>query len=284
MIDIIREKLRDYAATTVVEEDNALKEILQEIALHALWRVDFFDIALFQGGTSLRILHKLPRFSEDLDFILRQPDQDFDLEPYLHGLRVVFDQFGLALEVVSKDRMDSVIREAVLKDTAVARQLDLRFATGHRPVIKIKLEIDTNPPVGSGEAVSYLDFPTDYQVRHQDLPSNFALKIHALLCRGYVKGRDWYDFSWYVTKGVFPNLPLLENALLQKGSWREQQDLNVDVSWLNRVLEAKIDDIDWSAAAEDVRRFLRPSEHKVLDLWRAEFFHNKRQKLFGIMS
>jgi len=283
MIEIIREKLAEYAPATAVDEENALKEILQEIALHALWRADFFDIAMFQGGTSLRILHKLPRFSEDLDFILRTPNPDFDLKPYLRELVDVFDQFGLALEVTSKDRMDRVIREAILKDTAIARQLNLTFAVGNRRTIKIKLEIDTNPPIGSGEATTYLDFPSDYEVRHQDLPSNFALKIHALICREYLKGRDWYDFSWYVAKGVTPNLALLEAALRQKGPWQDQPDLHVDSGWLDQVLEEKIGSVDWPAATDDVRRFLRPSELKSLELWGAGFFHNKRLKLISAM-
>ncbi|MFP1130156.1 nucleotidyl transferase AbiEii/AbiGii toxin family protein [Asticcacaulis sp. W401b] len=279
MIDIIRQKLSQYNAVNALEVENALKEILQEIALHALWRADFFDTSLFQGGTCLRILHGLPRFSEDLDFILRTPDPDFELQPYLKTLSEVFDQFGLQLEVVSKERMDSVIREAVLKDNSIARQLDLSFADGRQKTIKIKLEIDTNPPEGSGEDTTYLDFPTDYEVRHQDLPSNFALKIHALLCRPYVKGRDWFDFSWYVARGVRPNLNLLSAALRQKGPWAGQTDLQVDMDWVHAALTNRIDAIVWSDAAEDVRRFLRPSEAKSLDLWSARFFHARAQKL-----
>ena len=149
MIDIIKEKLGRYGATNALEEENALKEILQEIALYALWRADFFDCALFQGGTSLRILHGLPRFSEDLDFLLRVPNMDFDWSPYLEGMTEVFGQFGLTLEAHPKPRMDTAIRQALLKDDSIASQLDLSFAgTGHRKAIKIKLEIDVNPPSG----------------------------------------------------------------------------------------------------------------------------------------
>ncbi len=187
MIDIIKEKLGRYGATNALEEENALKEILQEIALYALWRADFFDCALFQGGTSLRILHGLPRFSEDLDFLLRVPNMDFDWSPYQEGRRGSTERpgarehaHGLTLEAHPKPRMDTAIRQALLKDDSIASQLDLSFAgTGHRKAIKIKLEIDVNPPAASGEATTYLDFPTDYEVRHQDLASNFALKIRA---------------------------------------------------------------------------------------------------------
>ncbi|MCB4860608.1 nucleotidyl transferase AbiEii/AbiGii toxin family protein [Sphingobium sp. PNB] len=280
MIDIIQEKLRSYDAANALEEENAVKEILQEIALYALWRGDFFDVALFQGGTSLRILHGLPRFSEDLDFLLRAPDPDFDWSPYLTVLVDVFGQFGLKLDARPKAKMDSAIRQALLKNDSIASQLDLIFAgTGKPRTIRIKLEIDVNPPAGSGEDATYLDFPADYEVRHQDLPSNFALKIHALLCRGFLKGRDWYDFSWYVAKGTAPNLPLLRAALIQAGPWAGDESIAVNMPWLKDALGSTIAGLDWKAAAEDVRRFLRPAEFKSIDLWSERFFMAKLDRL-----
>lgn len=280
MIEMLQKKLRDYGATNAVEEENATKEIIQEIALYALWRADFFDVALFQGGTSLRILHALPRFSEDLDFLLRVPDPDFQWSPYLSALVEIFAQFGLKLEAQPKDKMDRAVREAILKDDSIARQLNLSFAgSGRARTIRIKLEIDTNPPAGSGEATTFLDFPADYEVRHQDLASNFALKIHALLCRPYLKGRDWFDFSWYVANGVYPNLPLLAAAILQAGPWQDQRDLHVDGEWLFAALKARIASIDWCAAAADVNRFLRPTEAKSLTLWSERFFQTKLDQL-----
>ena len=280
MIEMLQNKLRDYGASNAVEEENAIKEIIQEIALYALWRADFFDVALFQGGTSLRILHALPRFSEDLDFLLRAPDPDFQWGPFLSALVEIFGQFGLKLDAQPKDRMDRAVREAILKDDAIASQLNLSFAgTGRPRTIKIKLEIDTNPPAGSGEASSFLDFPADYEVRHQDLASNFALKIHALLCRPYLKGRDWFDFSWYVAGRAFPNLELLAAALAQAGPWRDRPDLDVDGAWLVGALNEKISSIDWKAAAADVERFLRPAEAKSLSLWSERFFHAKVEQL-----
>lgn len=282
MIDIIKEKLRRYAASNALEEENAVKEILQEIALYALWRGDFFDVALFQGGTSLRILHGLPRFSEDLDFLLRTPDAGFDWAPYLKILTEVVGQFGLKLDAQPRPRMDKAVREALLKDDSIASQLDLSFAGAGRPkTIKIKLEIDVNPPLGSGEARTYLDFPADYEVRHQDLASNFALKIHALLCRGFLKGRDWFDFSWYVSREITPNLGLLRNALLQAGPWAGDETI-VDMPWVGEALSAAIARIDWKAAATDVARFLRPADLKSVELWSERFFQAKLEKLASI--
>lgn len=280
MIDLIQQRLETYSAANRLEEENATKEILQEIALYALWRAKFFDVALFQGGTSLRILHALPRFSEDLDFMLAEPDPAFAWPPYLEALQKIFAEYGLESEALPKGDMDRNVRTAVIKDTSVANQLDLSFAGRHaKEKIKIKLEIDVEPPAHSGEARSFLEFPLDYEVRHQDLASNFALKIHALLCRGYLKGRDWYDFSWYVAKGAVPNLPHLEAALLQFGPWKDDRSLSVDMDWLNATMTEKIAVTDWAEAREDVRRFLRPVEAESLSLWSKEFFASKLAKL-----
>lgn len=282
MIELIQDKLKSYSATTRLEEENATKEILQEIALYALWRAKFFDIALFQGGTSLRILHGLPRFSEDLDFMLVKPDPKFDWQPYLNDLLECFEEYGLVSEALPKGNMEKRVRKAIVKDTSVTNQLDLSFA-GRRAEekVKIKLEIDVEPPEHSGKARTFLDFPLDYEVHHQDLASNFSLKIHALLCRGFLKGRDWYDFSWYVSKGVFPNLPHLQAALIQFGPWENQTDLTVDKNWLEKIITEKIKSINWEDAKIDIRPFLKPREASSLDLWRNDFFLSKLEKLLS---
>jgi hypothetical protein len=283
MIEIIKDRLKKYDAANQIEEENAIKEIMQEIALYALWREDFFNIALFQGGTSLRILHRLPRFSEDLDFLLRKSDPEFVWMPYVNGMHKIFAQYGLDLHVHSRNDMDRPIRDAVLKTDSIANQLDLTFPSdGQRKAVKIKLEIDTNPPAYSGEASSFLDFPADYEVRHQDLPSNFALKIHALLCRDYLKGRDWFDFAWYVAQNIKPNLKHLNAALIQAGPWAGQADIAIDEKWLKMTLAEKISTIDWQQAVKDVERFLKPTEQKSLSLWGERFFLSKLDQLVQI--
>jgi predicted nucleotidyltransferase component of viral defense system len=280
MIELIQQRLDNYQASNQVEEQQATKEIIQEIALYALWRAGFFEVAAFQGGTSLRILHQLPRFSEDLDFMLMQADPDFEWESYLKQLLAVFEEYGLMSEALSKGRMEQRIKKAIIKDSSVTNQLNLSFYRGHKDQkINIKLEIDVEPPAESGFEYSYLDFPTDFEVCHQDLGSNFALKIHALLCRGFLKGRDWYDFSWYIRQRVSPNLPHLKHALLQFGPWQGQQDLEVGMGWLKSVLQEKIESIDWRYAAGDIERFLKPAEQKSLALWSDRFFSEKLSKL-----
>ena len=279
MIELIQRRLDSYKATGPVEEEQAIKEILQEIALYALWRVGFFEVAAFQGGTSLRILHKLPRFSEDLDFILKEPNPKFAwggyLEPLLEGLQ----EFGLKSEVLDKSHMDQRVKKALLKDNSIANQLNLAFYRGPAgQKINIKLEIDVNPPQGSGYEYTYLDFPLDFEVCHQDLSSNFALKIHALLCRTYLKGRDWYDFSWYVTQKIPPNLPHLQAALYQYGPWAGQS-ITVDKDWLSNVILKKVAAVDWQDAVADVERFLNTMERQSLKLWNERFFRNKLENL-----
>lgn len=279
MIELIQRRLDSYNAAGPVEEEQAIKEILQEIALYALWRVGFFDVAAFQGGTSLRILHKLPRFSEDLDFILKKPNPEFEWSSYLEPLLEGLQEFGLKSEVLDKGHMDQRVKKALLKDNSIANQLNLAFYRGHAgQKLNIKLEIDINPPEGSGYEYTYLDFPLDFEVCHQDLSSNFALKIHALLCRTYLKGRDWYDFSWYVTQKVQPNLPHLQAALYQYGPWAGQS-ITVDRDWLHNAMLEKVAAVDWREAAADIERFLSMAEKQSLKLWGERFFRNKVENL-----
>jgi len=280
MIEIIQNRLDSYKVSSPVEEMQATKEIMQEIALYALWRAGFFNVAAFQGGTSLRILHGLPRFSEDLDFMLKVPDPEFDWSGYLEKLLECFEEYGLQSEALPKGSMDRAVRTAVIKDNSFVNQLNLSFYKGHaNQKITIKLEVDSNPPAGSGYTYTYLDFPTDYEVCHQDLASNFALKIHALLCRPYLKGRDWYDFNWYVRQVVAPNLPHLQNALLQHGPWADAPELVVDRAWVRAALQEKIDSLDWQEAARDVAPFLKAGEQPGLELWNARFFTQKLAQL-----
>ena len=281
MIELIQKRLVEYKVKNPLEEEQAIKEITQEIALSALWRADFFEVAAFQGGTSLRILHKMPRFSEDLDFILKKADPDFEWDAYLKKLIEYFEEFGLKTEVVDKRKMDKNIRQAILKNNSIANQLNLSFFRGvDDKKQRIKLEIDINPPEGSSFEYSYLDFPTDYEVCHQDLSSNFALKIHALLCRTYLKGRDWYDFNWYVKQRVKPNLSLLKAALYQYGPWRGRE-LTIDNHWVKQAILKKISEINWPDAAADVERFLNAAERESLKLWNERFFTQKVETLFS---
>lgn len=277
-VEIIQQKLLTYQCKSVLEQEHALKEIAQEIALLALSRSGFFRIAAFQGGTCLRILYGLQRFSEDLDFILEKPDSHFNWNDYIKNMSDEFSAYGYNLEAVNKTKLDNSIRKAFLKADSQGGLLILKDFRTNRPKIVIKLEIDTNPPQGSEHELKYLDFPLSYSVLTQNLRTLFSGKCHALLCREYIKGRDWYDFTWYVARKILPNFNFLSNALNQQGPW-STQNISIDVSWLIEQLKQKINLIDWEAAKKDVERFLRPQEMISLDVWSKEFFLSCVDKL-----
>ena len=284
-VQMIQERLQSYNCKTDVEEHQAMREITQEVVLAALGRGDFFKRALFQGGTCLRIFYGLNRFSEDMDFILRNPDPDFQLKDHLRRLTDELAAYGYDIEITHRDKADSTVKKAFLKDSSLGGVIDLRHSdrTGPLAKIRIKLEVDTNPPAGSGHELRYLDFPFVSAVAVQDKPSLFAGKIHALLCRDYVKGRDWYDFIWYTSQGVGINHAFLTSAINQLGPWRNQS-VTADKTWVVNELENKIASLDWKQATEDVRRFIRASEQPSLDLWRRDLFLGQLGKLKGVQE
>jgi len=270
---IIQDRLDSYQCGTALEEEQALREITQEVALAALGRTDFFKYAAFHGGTCLRIFYGTNRFSEDFDFLLKEPDQDFNLDTYLRRLSIELEAYGYKLETTDRSKADSAIRKAFIKDNSIGKVLRLNHLGADRSMhkIRIKLEIDTNPPEASNYEIKYLDFPFVSSVTVQDLPSLFAGKIHALLCREYTKGRDWYDFIWYAGRGVDINYRFLSSALKQQGPWRGQE-LKVDKEWTIQALHEKICSLDWREAKDDVRRFVRQNELASLELWTKELF------------
>ena len=275
---LIAARLKRYSIYTLEDEENALKEILQEIALYALSTTDFFSKARFQGGTALRILHQLPRFSEDLDFILKQPDPDFQWEAYIHQMEQGFRVFSIEPEIIDRSKADNAVQKLFLKDNSIGKLLQLKFKYHAQRKLMIKFEIDTNPPQYSGEEIKFLDFPVDFSILAQDLPSNFSGKCHALLCRTYVKGRDWFDFSWYVANETQINFKFLSSALNQMGAWQESH-LNIDKRWLLEKLSDTLKLLDWQAVRQDVTRFVRPEQQATLKLWSVEFFMSKIEKL-----
>jgi len=275
---IIKARLDQYQITTIEDEENALKEILQEIALFALATTDFFKRALFQGGTALRILYQLPRFSEDLDFILKHQDTEFQWQPYLQKMEQTFNLYGIHPEIKDRSTANTNIQKLFLKDNSIGKILNLNFQHHAHRKLMIKLEIDTNPPLGSNEEINYLEFPIDYMVVSQDLPSNFSGKCHALLCRQYTKGRDWFDLTWYISKKVTINYVFLSNALKQAGPWKNQ-NINVTKEWLVNALSEKIKHIDWNSIKLEAKRFVNPEYTPSLKLWSQAFFLDKMKKL-----
>jgi len=279
-VKIVQERLETYDCRSSLEEEQALREITQEIVLAALGRTNFFGQAGFQGGTCLRIFHSLNRFSEDLDFALCKTDSDFTLARYLEDIQRELIAYGYELEIDDRSRTDQVVRKAFLKDDSIGHLLHLNYAikSGRMRKLRIKLEVDTNPPAGASYAMPILDYPFPAAIRIFDLPSLFAGKMHALLCRSYLKGRDWYDFIWYTAHKVPINHALLSAALEQAGPWKGQNPVT-DNAWCREQLHATIESLDWQQAREDVRRFVKPAELPSLQLWSREFFQHQCRKL-----
>ena len=272
-VKIIQERLESYKCASAQAEELALREITQEVALAALSRTDFYKAAAFQGGTCLRIFYSLNRFSEDLDFMLKQPDSGFNLDTYLKNMAVEFEAYGYKLEVTDRSRADDTAKKAFLKDDSLGKVLQLSHLKIDRSSrkIRIKIEVDTNPPRGSGFESKFLDFPFAFSVTVQDQPSLFAGKVHALLCREYTKGRDWYDLLWYTSRKTPINFDFLAAALKQTGPWRDQAAA-VDNKWCTEQLKQKIRSVDWDKARADVQPFINPRELDSLALWGREFF------------
>lgn len=279
-IKLIQERLNSYRCQSEMEEEHALREITQEVALAALSRTDFFKYGVFQGGTCLRIFYGLNRFSEDLDFILKEPNPNFKLHPHLQSLSEELHAYGYQVEITDRSKTDIAVRKAFIKDDSIGTVLNLNHIgkTGPFRKIRIKFEVDTNPPPGSRTELKYLDFPFVASVAVQDKPSLFAGKIHALLCREYIKGRDWYDFLWYTSQSIDINYPFLAAALRQQGPWKGQ-DIRVDSAWCLAELKNIIASMDWKATADDVRRFVRTNEQPSLDLWSKELFLSRLERL-----
>lgn len=243
----------------------------------ALSRNGFFDQAEFHGGTALRILYKLQRFSEDLDFVLLKPNQNFSLTPYLEKITNELSAFGYEVEINDRSKANKTVKSAFLKDDSIGKVLTLQ---SHYPKkkIKIKLEMDTSTPLQATTEIKYLSFPSPFSILAKDLPSVFSGKLHALLCRNYIKGRDWYDFIWLVAQQTKINFDLLSNALDQTGPW-ENQKIQVTSSWLKTNLAAKINSIDWKKATSDVAPFIKSHEQAGLEIWGDDFFIDQLNKL-----
>ena len=277
-------RMRDYAPTHEIEQELALQEMLQSIVLAALSRSGFFKSALFHGGTCLRLIHGLARFSEDLDFLLKEADPDFEWSPYLAAIQQDCAASGIVMEARDKSTAGTAVRKAWLKTDSIGTVLEWippypRMA-GRK--IRIKLEVDTRPPEGSGYETHYLMFPEIVPITVQDLPSAFATKMHALLCRAYTKGRDWYDFLWFVARAIAPRLDVLGRALHQQGPWAGQT-LDVTPDWMTQTLEASIAAIDWAQAARDVQRFLPAKDQAGLQQWNPDLFLYHARRLHRYM-
>ena len=278
MSTVIEEMLKSYQVDNIYDRKNAMKEIMQEIVLCGLSRAGFFKEAAFYGGTALRIFYGLDRFSEDLDFSLEQINLDFDLCSYFPVLEKEVKAFGLNVEIQEKEKTkDSNIRSAFLKGNTKEHLLlfyaDERVVgtVAKNEVVKIKFEVDTNPPAFATYEHKYRLLPVPYEIRLYDMPSLFAGKIHAVICRGWqsrIKGRDLYDYIFYLSKAVTVNQKHLRARLIDSGYISENQECTLEE--IKTMLKNRFDSIDFLQARKDVEPFIRDTS--VLDIWSSDFF------------
>jgi predicted nucleotidyltransferase component of viral defense system len=280
---MIKDWLAEYSPKNKDEARSALREIMQEVALAGLYRGGFFEKAAFYGGTALRLFHGLDRFSEDLDFSLLKPDPDFSLDKYLDAIQTEFQALGMQVSIKEKKKAkDAHNDSAFLKSETIWKELVLegiipQSGLSQQASIKIKIEVDTVPPLVFETEEKLLLRPFSFYVKCFTLPNLFAGKMHALLFRKWkenVKGRDWYDFEWYIKKAVALNLKhFIERA---QGS-ADLQDDTLTEQQFRKLLTDRINSVDMEKVKADAVRFI--PEGTRLDIWSGKYFNDLSAQL-----
>jgi predicted nucleotidyltransferase component of viral defense system len=269
---LIEKMLAQYNAENSEALIHALREIMQKIAVAGLYRGGFFRYAAFYGGSCLRLFHGLDRYSEDLDFTLLRADGAFSLENYFQNIAQEFTSLGIDVTIQKRKKsVESPVESAFLKSNTIIHTLELTVPMHRDRTVKIKLEADTQPPLKFQTEEKLLLQPFSFYVRCLTLPSLYAGKLHALLFRKWknrVKGRDWYDWEWYVRHQIPVDLTHLRERAVQSGDWEE--NVPFDQPALQSLLLKHINDVDFEAAADDVRRFILNPD--LLQIWSVRYF------------
>lgn len=273
---MIKEWIATYKPANEDETLSALREIMQEIALAGLSRTDFFKTAAFYGGTALRIFYGLNRYSEDLDFSLLEKNENFSLAPYFLSIQKEFESLGLKVSLRNKIKTKkTAIESAFLKTETLWEELVLEDIVAQIGIrsnknIKIKIEVDRNPPQGFKTEEKLMLRPYSFYVKCFGQPSLFAGKMHALLFRKWknrVKGRDWYDWEWFVRKGVPLNLSHFLQRARDTGDWTKK---SISKKQFLQLLTEKINTASFENIKADVRPFIKDA--KQLDIWSKPYF------------
>ena len=274
--------LEKYDLSTPERTYEALREILQEIILLGLSRAGFFDHSVFYGGTALRILSGLDRFSEDLDFSLIESNANFDISVYNKSVVEALHSFGFETSIQVKHN-ESTIKSAFVKGNTsqhllnIAAPKDIVRQFGQGRLVKIKIEVDTQPPLDFERETKTLLVPSPFTIQMMSIPSLFAGKIHTILCRNWTsrpKGRDWYDLIWYVANRYRLDMRHLDARLRQNCSWMDEQGITlpetISEAYIVELLHRRINTLDINAAKRDVVAFI--SDGRELEIWSREFF------------
>ena len=267
--------MRDYIKSLVDnkrspdENLNHVREYIQAYFLYVIYRKKYYQDMVFTGGTALRFVHKIRRFSEDIDFSLSAGAKQFDFSAVMQGVAYEFKLAGYDIDIKTKIRL--AVHSALLKFSGIL------FETGLSPLkdekLLIKVEIDSRPPAGGVEADTMVNTPFMFNTRHYDLPSMFAGKVHAILCREYTKGRDWFDLLWYLSaqKGLEPNFTMLNNAMAQT----EKNPVTLTTENWKEEIGKIVSKTDFAKVKDDVSRFLE--RHEELEFMELKTFESLLQ-------
>jgi hypothetical protein len=280
---MIREWLEEYKPKNHAEAEQALREIIQEIALAGLARSGFFEKAAFYGGTALRIFHGVKRFSEDLDFSLLERTPDFQFHVFLDGMLDEFHALGIDVEVKEKAKTaQTAIESAFLKPDTTWKELVFKGIIPQekvslRPDIKIKLEIDTDPPTGFATEEKLLLKPFSFYTKCCSTPDLFAGKMHALLFRkwkGRTKGRDWFDMEWYIRNNIPLHLDHFIVRAKQSGDWAKDTMSRAE---FDALIKQKIDLVNIADIREDITRFI--PDIQPIEIWSKDYFKDLAERI-----
>jgi hypothetical protein len=275
---MILDWIQRYEPKNEEEIISVLREIMQEITLAALSRTNFYEKAAFYGGTALRIFYNLDRFSEDLDFSLLDKDPTFSLEPYFMSILNEFEALGLKVSIREKvKRTNSAIDSAFLKTDTIWKTLSLDEIPSYHGIklnktIQIKIEVDREPPLGFKTEEKLLLNPFSFYVKCLAPHDLFARKLHTLLYRKWknrVKGRDWFDFEWYIQQKIPLHLNHFIIRAQESGDWKAEQ---MSANELKAMIHKKIDVVSFTQIIEDISRFIENDDK--LHLWSAQYFHD----------
>lgn len=268
-MNLIEQIVKSYNPSTNEETKAILRELLQSIVLVGLSKSDFFAKASFYGGTALRIFYNLNRYSEDLDFILNEVDTSFSIKKYIPSIIEVANSYGLDLEISTKSKkVETPIESAFAKLNTYQTFINLKMnetmvnLLHKNEVLKVKVEIDCNPSLGFNQEVKWIDIPEFAPIAILDEASLFAGKIHAILCRNYkntVKGRDYYDFIFYVSRRIKPNLIYLKNKLIESKKIDKDAEFNMDI--VKMMLKNRFESVDFEQVKKDTERFIIKKEN-----------------------
>jgi len=283
MNDAIKKMIDQYNCQSAQEYVNAFKEVMQEICLLGLWRSNFFQKAAFYGGSALRIFYGLDRFSEDLDFSLRQPNLAFIFMPYLESIELELSSMGMDVTIDQKKKQ-STIQSAFIKANTLKHIVMITSSPANKmgihsnAKIKVKIELDTNPPEGFDTETKYILQPFPFSVSTFAPSDLFAGKMHAVLCRAWknrVKGRDWFDMIWFVARKIPVHLNHLEARMRQTGHYKSTKTLTDEQ--FKSLLTDRINCLDIKKAQDDIYPFIKDPDQ--IAVWSHEFFHDIARRI-----